>query len=104
MVLRNFVVLEDGVPAVLHFRSGQIVTKDIVDPLTGVEKRVRALELVADRVGGVETETSFSVTSEKLAATLMPFVERGLLGSTTFVITKRGSSFRTEYEVQTLPA
>jgi hypothetical protein len=104
MVLQNFVVLQDGVPAVMHFRSGQIVEKDITDPLTRQPKRVRVLEFQVDRLGGAATEATFSVTSEKLAQTLMPFVEQGRLASTTFIVTKHGSGFRTEYETQTLPA
>jgi hypothetical protein len=104
MVLRNFVVLEDGVPAVMHFARGEIVERDITDPLTRQVKRVRVLEFVVDRLGGQASEATWSVTSEKLATSLMPFVERNLLASTTFIITKRGQGFRTEYEVQTLPA
>ncbi|MCI0437596.1 MAG: hypothetical protein L0177_00505, partial [Chloroflexi bacterium] len=88
MVLRNFVVLETDQPAVMHFARGEVVERDITDPLTRQPKRVRVLEFLVDRLNGVQTEAVFSVTSEKLAQALFPFVESGQLSATNFIITK----------------
>lgn len=99
-MLRNFVVLADGVPARMHFAAHALVDKPITDPLTRFPKTVRALELLVDQLNGQAVSAAFSVTAEKLAVQLQPWVENGRLSLVDFVITKRGTGFATSYSVE----
>ena len=103
MVLRNYIELEEGRPARLHFTDGQVVEKTITDPALGREKVVRTLVLTADELNGGPTSGLLSVTSEKLAVLLWPYVERGTLANYTFVILAEGRGFQRSYSVEPLP-
>lgn len=101
MVLQNFIVLQEGIAAVMHFADHELAERDIVDPLTRREKVITILEFTVDRLGGEAVNTVFSVTSEKLAQGLQPWLEGKRYRDFTFIITRRGRGFRTEYEIQT---
>lgn len=103
MVLRNFVTLEPRAPAVLHFSDHRFADRDIVDPLTGQEKVIRVLDFDVDTLNGQEVRATFSVTSEKLAQALEPFLGDRRYRNFNLTITKSGSGFRTEYDVQATP-
>jgi hypothetical protein len=103
MVLRNFVTLEPNTPAVLHFSGHRFADRDIVDPLTGVEKVIRVLDFDVDTLNGQATRATFSVTSEKLAKMLEPFLGESRYLNFNLTITKSGQGFRTEYDVQATP-
>ena len=101
MVLRNFVDLQTDVPAVMHFRDHFMDQRVIVDPQTRREKTINVLVFEVDRLAGEAVATQFSVLSEKLARTLEPWLENRQYVNSTFIITRRGSGFTTEFEVQT---
>jgi len=103
MVLRNFIELVPGEPATLHFTGGTIVEKTIVDPLTGREKKVRALVLEVDRLNGEPVSAQFSTLSEKLASQLFPFLERGDIQNYEFTILVEGEGFTRTYSVEVHP-
>lgn len=104
MVLENYVKLTPGVPKRLHFTDHALVTKTLTDPLLGRSKEVRSLEFLVDSEDGVKVDKSFSVVSEKLAATLEPWLGGKRYLAYEFVITKRGESFVTSYTVDVTPA
>ena len=101
MVLRNFVVLEDDTPAILHFNTVARETRTFAHPLTGQDKTITVLVLGVDELNGVKVRSELSVSSEKLAQTLEPFITSGRYRKLDFVITRSGSGFATEYQVQT---
>ena len=103
MVLRNYVTLQPGVPARLHFVGGALVAKEITDPLTLRNKTVRALELDVDEVNGQPVVASFSVLSEKLAADFDPYLKDGRLKDYDFILTRTGQGYQTRYSVQRIP-
>ena len=103
MVLKNYVKLERDQAAVMHFRDHRIEARNIVDPVTRVEKIQNALVFDVDRLGGEPVNAQFSTLSEKLASALEPFLEHKRYLDLTFVITQRGTGFATEYEIQTYP-
>ena len=99
-MLRNFVVLADGEPARMHFADARVIERTITDPLTRFDKSVRTLELLVDRLNGQVVSVPFSVTAEKLAAQLQPWIDSGRLSTVDFVITMRGSGFGRSYSVE----
>ena len=103
MVLRNYVTLEEGKAAVMHFRDHYLEDRNIVDPSTRREKGARALVFEVDRLGGESVSAQFSTLSEKLAQTLEPYLEEKTYINYTFIITRRGRGYATEYEVQVTP-
>ena len=103
MVLQNYVKLEEGVPAVMHFTAHRIEQRNIVDPLLRQEKLTNALVFDVDRLAGVEVHAQFSTLSEKLASALEPWLKERLYLNYTFVITQHGKGFATEYQIQTFP-
>jgi len=103
MVLRNYIEFEDGVPARLHFVTGQLIDKTITDPLTRQPKQVTSLVLQVDQLNGEAIGAQLSVIQEKLAAKLKPWIDNGRLADVDFIITARGAGFLRDFEVQVLP-
>ncbi len=103
MVLRNFITLERDSPALLHFASVARERREITDPNTGQPKTLTVLAFQVDELNGVPVEATFSVTSEKLAQTLEPWISAGSFRRVNFRITLTGSGFGREYTVQTQP-
>jgi hypothetical protein len=102
-VLGNFIKLEVGKPKRLHFTRHEFVDKVIRDPLTGSAKTVRVLQFYVDYEDGQKVAKVFSVTSEKLAAALSPYLEGQRYTRLEFVITKKGEGFLTDYSVEVRP-
>ncbi len=103
MVLRNFITLENGVPAVMHFTDHTLENRDIVDPLTGAEKRVQVLAFRVDSLNFATVDAEFSVTSQKLSQALLPFTEGKRYLNLNITLVKSGTGFLTEYELQVSP-
>ena len=103
MVLQNFVTLQDGVPAVMHFTDVALVDKVIVDPQTLREKSITVQEWTVDTLNGQKVNAIYSVTSEKLALQLVPWSRNENYKDVFIIITRTGQGFRTEYEVRTAP-
>ena len=104
MVLRNYIELQPGVPAAMHFASHTMETKDIRDPRTGMVKSLTTLVFLVDRLNGAGTGALFSVTSEKLAKKLEPLLAGERYKGLTITLVKLGTGYLTEYEVQVAPA
>ena len=103
MVLRNFVELQPGVPARMHFTDHAFDAKEIRDPRTGLVKTLNTLVFVVDQLNGVPVGALFSVTAEKLAKHLQPHLTDRAYRRSLFTITKLGAEYLTSYEVQVLP-
>ena len=103
MVLTNYVTLQAGVPATLHFTDHAMATNEIRDKLTGLVKPLTSLQFVCDRLNGQEVGCIFSVSSEKLAQQLAPYLPDRRYRGLAFTITKSGSNFLTEYQVKVAP-
>ena len=100
MVLRNFIDLEDGKPARLHFTSHRFEDRPITDPITQEGKVVRALVFQVDRLNLVPVNSTFSIVQEKLAQMLAPYLDGARYLQTDFVITRYGRGFRATFSVQ----
>ena len=103
MVLKNYVELTPGVPATLHFTDHAMASTPIRDKVTGLVKTLNSLQFVCDRLNGAECGAIFSVSSEKLAQQLSPYLDGRRYRGLAFVITKMGANFQTEYQIQVLP-
>lgn len=103
MVLQNYVILAEGVPAKLHFIGHIIETRDITDPVTGRPKAVRALVFDVDELNGKPTQARYSTISEKHASQFAPFLEKGRYINYNFSITQLGRGFAREYQLKVEP-
>jgi len=103
MVLGNYVVLEPGIKKSLHFKSHFLGPKEITDPASLHLKSVNTLEFQVDQEDGRAVDKAFSVTSEKLARQLAPFLPEREYVRHLFSITKSGSGYKTEYAVRVQP-
>lgn len=103
MVLRNYVTLEMGVPARMHFTEHVIQARDITDPVTGRPKTVKALVFTVSELNGQPVTGYYSTVSDKHARDFEPFLEGQKYLQYDFVVVKSGSGFRTEFSVQPLP-
>ena len=103
MVLKNYIELQEGVPARLHFLAHAIVTKRITDPLTGLPKDVKSLAFTVDRLDGIEILSTWSIIGEKLAEQLWPYLEDNRYRGLEFTITKHSQGFQTRYDLAVRP-
>lgn len=102
-LLMNYVELKDGIPVTLHFTDQYMVTRMIYDRELGKEKPVQSLVLATDEVDGEIAFKTLSVLSDKLYAMLAPYLPDSRFRDYTFKITKFGSGFLTNFEVETIP-
>ena len=102
-VLGNYVRLEEGVTKRLHFYDHVFSEREIRDPVLGRPKRVRTLVFYVDEEDGRRVDKVFSVIQEKLAAALYPYLAGKRYTGFTFAITKIGTGFRAEFQVEAIP-
>jgi hypothetical protein len=103
MVLENYVILETGVPARVHFTDHIIEKRTITDPSTGLPATRNVLIFEVDRLNFKEVSAKYSTMSEKHALQFQPFLSERVYRDYDFVITKIGEGFRTSWSVQTIP-
>ena len=103
MVLQNYVMLETGIPARMHFTDHNIVVKEITDAITGGGTTRNALVFEVDHLNGKQVRAQFSTLAEKLAIEFKPYLDDKSYRNYDVVITRHGSQFRTSYTVQFLP-
>jgi len=103
MVLKNYIELQVGIPARMHFMALTMIEKDQVDTLTGTPMKKRSLYGVVDRLNGQEVSTTFSALAQGLKDQLEPFIANDRFKTVEFVITKFGSGFLTRYQVEVNP-
>ena len=103
MVLQNYVILQPGVPARLHFTSHRIFAKTITDPGTGRPKPVNALEFQVDELNGQPVVSAYSTISQKHAQDFAPYLPGERYRDYDFILTVSGSGWQTEYQIQAIP-
>jgi len=96
MVLQNYIILEEGIPAALHFTDHVITAREITDPVTQETKTVNALVFSVDELNGRPVSAHYSTVSEKHALTFQPYLDGKKYARYTFVITQMGKGFRRE--------
>lgn len=102
MVLQNYVRLQPGQPARLHFSHVEKMVKTITDPLTRRPKSVQSLEFSVDELNGQPVVSTYSIISDKHAQDFAPFLVGEKYRDYDFVITMTGQGFMTQYQVQAL--
>ena len=102
MVLQNYVILETGRPARLHFTAHDIVPKTITDPLLGRPKGVSALVFQVDELNGRPVTAQYSTLSQKHANDFAAFLPGQRYRAYDFIITAEGEGWRREYRVQVI--
>jgi len=103
MVLENYVILETGVPARLHFTDHVIQRRTVTDPITGGATTRNVLVFDADSLNGREVAAKYSVMAEKHAGQFSAYLEGKVYRDYDVVITKSGEGFRTSWSIQFLP-
>ena len=103
MVLSNFIVLEEGKPAVMHFTDHEIQPRAIRDSLTGRAKTINVLVFQVDELNGRAVSSEFSITAERAATNFTSFLEDKSYRDYLWTFTARGSSFQKEFEVIKTP-
>ena len=102
-VLQNYVELDEGVPARLHFRDHNLVRKTITDPVTLQPASRNTLVMEVDTLDGRPVESKFSVMAEKLASQIEPYLADKSYVNHDFTITTIGSGFRRNWTVLVTP-
>lgn len=103
MVLENYVILEEGIPARLHFTDHVIQKRTITDPLTGEPATRNVLVFEVDRLNGREVFAKYSIMAEKHAGQFKPYLDKKAYRGYDFGITRTGEGFRTSWSVQVIP-
>jgi len=103
MVLENYVILETGVPARLHFTDHVIMRRTTTDPLTGEPTTRNVLVFEVDRLNGREVFAKYSIMAEKHAGQFKPYLDDKSYRDYDIIITKIGEGFRTSWSVQFIP-
>lgn len=103
MVLQNYVILEDGIPAKLHFWDHTIERRTITDPTTGGPIIRNVLVLEVDTLNDRPCAARLSTMAEKLADKFSAYLpDKGYRGY-DFVITQSGEGFRRTWSVKVIP-
>lgn len=98
-ILGNYIELKPGVAKKMKI-SGYIFSNvEIIDPDTKEQKTIRTLNCRVVREDDQEVNKTFSITSEKLAQALFPFLEKGHHLDKEVVITQSGRGYMKEYTV-----
>ena len=103
MVLRNYVELEEGKPARLHFVEHDIIVKDVFDRDLGRVVPKNALVLQVDKLDGKPVAALLSVLAGGLADALQPWVAEHRYRAVDIIITKRGTGYQTRFSVEPAP-
>mgnify|MGYP001619886329 CR=1 FL=1 len=72
MVLQNYVILQPGVPARLHFTDHDIQVVTVTDPTTGKPTPKNRLVFHVDELNGQKVISQYSTLSQKHAADFAP--------------------------------
>lgn len=103
MVLQNNVILQNDVPARMHFTSYVIDTRTITDPQTHQPQPRRVLAFNVDELNGAHVESQFSIMAEKLAQVFAPYFHNDAYRDYDFVITQHGNGYTRTWSVQAIP-
>ena len=103
MVLQNYVILEDGVPAKLHFWDHHLERRTITDPATGAPVIRTVLVLEVDTLNDRPVAARLSTMAEKLADKFSAYLPDKSYKGYDFVITQMGEGFRRSWTVKVIP-
>ncbi len=103
MPLGNYVILEEGVPERVHFISHVLDKRDITDPKTLQPVTRNVALFTVDRLNGQPVNAMLSVMAEKLYAKFEAYLPGQVYRNYDFIITKRGTGFRTTFTVEIVP-
>ena len=103
MVLQNYVILQPGIPARLHFFDHVIESRTITDPVTRGPATRNVLVLDVDSLDGKAVNAKYSVMAEKHANQLAPYLGDKSYKNYDFIITVNGEGFRRSWSVQVIP-
>jgi hypothetical protein len=103
MVLQNYVILQQGIPARMHFYDHIIEARTITDPLTRQPQNRNVLVFEVDQLNGQPVSSKYSTMSEKLAGQFGAYLPDKTYRNYDFMITQRGFRFETSYTVTAIP-
>jgi hypothetical protein len=103
MVLENYIILQEGIPARLHFADHSIQKRTITDPVTGLPATRNVLVFEVDRLNYKEVAAKYSTMAEKHAGQFGPYLDGKAYRDYDFVITQTGEGFRRSWSVQVIP-
>ncbi len=103
MVLQNHVILQNDVPARLHFTDHRIEKRTITDPTTGGPTIRNVLVMDVDRLNGASVFAIFTTMAEKLASKFAPYLADKSYVNYEIVITQRGEGYLRNWTVQFIP-
>jgi hypothetical protein len=103
MVLQNYVILQAGAPARMHFYDHIIEVRTITDALTRQPQNRNVLVMEVDQLNGQPVSSKFSTMSEKLAGQFAAYLPDKTYRNYDFMITQRGKDFQTTYTVTAIP-
>ena len=103
MVLQNYVILQSGVPARLHFSAVGKKVKTITDPDTGRPKQLNSLDFTVDELNGQPVVSAYSTVSQKHAQDFAPFLVGDKFLAYDFIITMTGEGHLRQYSLQAIP-
>jgi len=103
MVLENYVMLETGIPARVHFTDHVIQKRTVTDPITGGSTTRNVLVFEVDELNGRQVAAKYSIMAEKHAGQFKPYLEGNEYRGYDFTITKTGEGFRTNWTLQVIP-
>ncbi len=103
MVLRNYIELQDGVPARFHFFDHSFQDRTIISPDTNQPTLKRTLVMNVDRLNGLPIQTVLTTMAEKLASQFEPYLADKSYTRYEFVITQRGNGMLRKWTVMTIP-
>jgi hypothetical protein len=103
MVLKNHVILQNEIPARLHFINHRILPRTITEPDTGQPAIRNVLEFDVDRLNGEPVHAAFSTMAEKLAGKFAGYLPEKTYIRYDFVITQHGEGYQRDWTVQRVP-
>ena len=103
MVLQNYVKLQPGMPARMHFTDDTFQVREITDPDTGRLKEIRTLVFDVDELNGNPIRSTYSVTSDKHAMELEPYLKGKRYRDYYFEITQMGDRYSRTYGLKVIP-
>ena len=103
MTFMNYVELLEDKPVTMHFTDWSDVTREIMDPVFNRLKPVEGISLWVDLLDGQPSARTLNIISQKLIKQLTPYRAHDKYANYLFTITKRGSGWRTDFDVDVVP-
>ena len=102
-ILENWVKLVPGIEKKLRFSGGSKQARQITDATTKVQKNVNTLVLRVTMEDGQTVQKDFSITSERLAGEMSPYLDPAKLTAFEFTFLKGSVAFSAPQLVRISP-